>query len=118
MDESSVVTISPIDVAAQCIEISGWDADGCFFVEIAHADITDARSASTHIRRRVSDGSLVFVRHFNLLVHGAQSSHHPTANEVRISGAPDFAGRYPIRLIRCRSHHAHTAGDRDIRTCI
>jgi hypothetical protein len=99
------------DSATQSIEVSGWDAEGQFFVEIAEMDINDSGNATTRLCHRVNSGSLVFVR----LVYGqgrdAREKSHPTANEAHATEAPDFDGRCRIRLTPCQPRASRNPGD-------
>lgn len=50
------------DTAAQSVEVSGWDAENQFFVEIADLDRNESGDPTTRLCHRVNSGSLVFVR--------------------------------------------------------
>ena len=97
---------SHCDSISQSVEVSGWDADGQFFVEIADLDVSDSGDTIARLCHRVHSGSLVFVR----LVHGdgenAREKGHPTANEAHAIDLPDSTGRCRIRLIPCQPRTA------------
>jgi hypothetical protein len=95
----------------QPVEISGWDAEGQFFVEIAELELDDAGETTARLCHHVGSGSLVFVR---LLIGQAEDpceKGHPTANEAHPTGAPDLTGRCRIRLTPCQPRAARRPGD-------
>ena len=97
--------------ATRSVEVSGWDAEGQFFVEIADLDSNDSGHTTVSLFHRVHSGSLVFVR----LLHGegedAYEKSHPTANEAQAAEPPDSTGRSRIRLIPCQPRAARRPGD-------
>jgi len=106
MPTECAVTTAPSDSTNQSVEVSGWDADGQFFVEIADLDLTDSGDTIVRLCHRVHSGSLVFVR----LLHGdgenAREKGHPSANEAQATELPDLAGRCRIRLTPCQPRTA------------
>jgi len=90
------------NTATRSVEVSGWDAEGQFFVEIADLDLNDSGDHSVSLCHSVHSGSLVFVR----LLHGdgeeAYGKGHPTAHEAQAAEPPDFTGRFRIHLIPCQ----------------
>jgi hypothetical protein len=95
----------------QPVEISGWDAEGQFFVEIADLELGDTGETTARLCHHVGSGSLLFVR---LLFGQAENPYekgHPTANEAQPTGAPDFTGRCCIRLTPCQPRGARRPGD-------
>jgi len=94
------------------VEVSGWDAEGQFFVEITGLDLNDSGGTAVRLCHRVHSGSLVFVR----LLHGEGDGTYekgcPTANEAHAAEPPDFTGRSRVRLIPCqpRGDPRHVTG--------
>ena len=103
------VTMS--NTAAESVEVSGWDAEGQFFAEIADLDLNDSEGTSVKLCHRVRGGSLLFVR----LLHGdgeqAYEKGNPTAHEAQAAEPPDFTGRSRIRLIPCQPRVARRRSD-------
>jgi hypothetical protein len=103
---------------AQSVEISGWDAEGQFFVETTRLDSIDSGEVAVLLLHRVNSGSLVFVR----LLHaeGAEiyGKSYPTASEAHVAGSPDLTGRCRVRLIPCQPHSSRRRGDRGRETRI
>jgi hypothetical protein len=100
------------DIAIPSVEVSGWDAEGQFFVEIAGLDLNDSGDPAVRLCHRVHSGSLVFVR---LLYGEGQDAYEkgcPTANEAQVAESPDFTGRARVRLIPCqpRAPRRHVTG--------
>jgi hypothetical protein len=85
----------------QPVEISGWDAEGQFFVEIADMDVNENVGSSVRLCHRVHSGSLLFVRPV-INLGGADQKGHPVANEAQMSDLPDVTGRSKIRLSPCQ----------------
>jgi hypothetical protein len=106
------------DAVHQLIEVSGWDTEGQFFVEISDLELSDSGDATARLFHRVHSGSLVFVR----LLHGNdEEDHHkshPTPTEAEAIGAPDFAGRCRVRLTPCQPRAARRRGDQKAPTGI
>jgi len=100
------------DTATQSVEVSGWDAEGQFFVEIAELDFNDSGGKTVSLCHSVHSGSLVFIR----LLHGdgkeAHEKGHPTAHEAQAAEPPDFTGKSRIRLIPCQPRAARRGSDR------
>jgi hypothetical protein len=94
------------DAASQAVEVSGWDAEGQFFVEIAELDLGDSGATTARLCHRVNSGSLVFVRLLHGRGHDAQEKGHPTPNEAHVTEAPDCRGRCRIRLTPCQPRAA------------
>jgi hypothetical protein len=98
--------------ATQSVEVSGWDAEGQFFVEIAELILNDSGDRSVSLCHHVYSGSLVFLR----LLHGdgdeAHEKGHPTAHEAQAAEPPDFTGRSRVRLISCQPRAPRRGGDR------
>ncbi len=84
----------------QSVEVSGWDAEGEFFVELAEMDSCQNSVSSVRLRHRVRSGSLVFVRRIQ---NQGELHHkgHPEAKEAHQIHLPDPAGRWQIRLSPC-----------------
>ena len=93
-------------IEAQAVEVSGWDAEGQFFVEIADLDLGESGATTARLCHCVASGSLVFVR----LLHGrnqdADGRGYPTPNEAHVTEAPDATGRCRIRLTPCQPRAA------------
>lgn len=118
MPAKCAVSSATSNAVAQSVEVSGWDAEGQFFVEIADLDLSDSGETTARLCHRVSSGSLVFVR---LLYGQGEDVHersHPTANEAHPIEAPDFTGRYRIRLTPCQPRAARQHGDQMMATRI
>jgi len=100
------------DTVTQSVEVSGWDAEGQFFVEIAELNFADSGDKTVSLCHRVHTRSLVFVR----LPHGyggeAYEKSQPTAHEAQAAEPPDFTGRSRIRLIPCQPRAARRGSDR------
>src|SRR5262245_16427931 len=71
-----------LDPPVQSVEISGWDAKGQFFVEIACLDVTASGEATAFLCHPVTDGSLVFVRPVSEPTQSHQQKGHPAPNEA------------------------------------
>jgi hypothetical protein len=101
----------PNGTVREYVEISGWDADGQFFAEIADLAVSESGDTTALLCHRVNSGSLVFVR----LLHGhgedAREKGHPTAHETQALEAPDTTGRSRIRLTPCHPRTARRRGD-------
>ena len=106
------------DGVTQSVEVSGWDADGQFFVEIADVDLSDSGDMTAHLRHRVDSGSLVFVRLWHAQDADAQQKSYPTAHEARATETPDFTGRCRTRLTTCQPRDARRLGDQKVATRI
>jgi len=95
-------------VQVQPVEISGWDVEGQFFVEITKLDGNEPSGSLVRLCHRVSSGTLLFVRSV------ADDSNpdgkgHPVPNEAQLTDSPDFAGRGRIRLTPCRARDLRRA---------
>ena len=90
------------DIAAPSVEVSGWDTEGQFFVEIADLDLNDSGDTGVRLCHRVPSGSLVFVRLLYGEAEDAYEKGYPTANEAHAAGPQDFTGRSLVRLIPCQ----------------
>jgi hypothetical protein len=99
------------DLSAQPVEISGWDAEGEFFAEIANLDLSDSRDATVRLCHCVYSGTLVFVRLLHGEGEGGYEKGYPTANEAQAVEPPDFHGRSRIRLIPCQPRATRRRGD-------
>jgi len=99
MPAQATLELPVAGASSQSAEISGWDVQGQFFVEIADLDLGDPKGATTRLCHRVADGSLVFVR---LRPQPGEAHSHPTASEAYAAAEPDFAGRSLIRLSPCQ----------------
>ena len=95
-------TGSKSHTTAQSAEVSGWDADGQFFVEIAELDVSDSGSTTARLCHRLNSGSLVFVRLLHGYGDGLHEKGYPTAHEAHAAEPPDFSGRCRIRLTPCQ----------------
>lgn len=84
------------------VEVSGWDAEGQFFVEIAGLDLNDSGDTAVRLCHRVHSGALVFVRLLHGEGEGAYEKGYPTANEAQAAEPPDFTGRSRVQLIPCQ----------------
>jgi hypothetical protein len=104
--------------ATQPVEVSGWDAEGQFFVEIANLELDDSGDMTARLCRRVNSGSLVFVRLVHAPSENTPEKGHPTANEAHATEAPDFTGRCRIRLTPCQPRAARRSGDQTVATRI
>ena len=91
-------------------EISGWDADGHFFVETTELDAAHSGDISAILHRCIADGALVFVRSVDPrgedTVRGL-----PIAHEVCASNTCDGGGHYRIHFTPCRPHPVRRHGD-------
>jgi hypothetical protein len=114
MPAECAVISSISETAAQPAEVSGWDAEGQFFVEIADLHVNDSGDTTTRLCRRVSSGSLVFVR--LLYGHGqdAYEKGHPAAHDAHPTETTDFTRRCRIRLIPCQPRAARRRGDQTV----
>ena len=94
---------SLVDVATpQSVEVSGWDNEGQFFVEIATLELTEEGETTALLCHRVTSGSLV---------GDSYEKSHPTANEAYAAEMPDFAGRCRVHLTPYQPRAARTGGD-------
>jgi hypothetical protein len=118
MPAECAVHNSASDTITQSVEVSGWDTEAQFFVEIAELDLSDSGDATARLCHRVNSGSLVFVR----LLHGpSQDAHekgHPTPSEAYAIETPDSAGRCRVRLTPCEPRAARRPGDQTVASCI
>lgn len=100
------------NTATQSVEVSGWDAEGQLFAEIADLDSNVSGDKTVSLCHCVRSGSLLFVR----LLHGdaekAYEKGHPTAHEAHAAEPPDFTGCSRIRLIPCQPRVARRGSDR------
>jgi hypothetical protein len=94
------------DTDTQAVEVSGWDAEGQFFVEIANLDLGDSGATTARLCHCVTSGSLVFVRLVNGRGQDAHQKGYPAPNEAHVTEAPDFTGRCRIRLTPCQPRAA------------
>ena len=85
----------------QPVEVSGWDREGQFFVEIADMGVDESSSSTVRLHHRVTSGSLVFVR-MVADVNDVHQKSYPAANEAQQTDLSDFAGKCRIRLTPCR----------------
>lgn len=94
-------------------EISGWDADGRFFVETTEIETAESGDVSAQLRRRITDGSLVFFRSVD--PRGGEDTVRglPIAHEVRATNTSDDAGQYCVHFTPCRPRAVHY-GDRKV----
>jgi hypothetical protein len=108
---SDCVTM-PNTAETRAAEVSGWDAEGQFFVEIANLEETDESGETiVSLRHHVHTGSLLFVRLLpGASDHQAEKS-HPTPHEAQAAQPLDFRGRSRVRLINCRPRPARRASD-------
>src|SRR3954467_1903944 len=86
----------------QPVEVSGWNAEGEFFVEIAEMDVHETAGSTVRLYHRVHSGSLIFVRPV-VNLGGANQKGHPIPNQVQMSDLPDVTGRSKLRLSPCRA---------------
>jgi hypothetical protein len=101
MPAECAVSSLPSDTTLPSIEVSGWDAEGRFFVEIARLELTDEGEISTHLYHRMISGSLVFVRLAGT-VADSDDKDYPAAHEAQQTEMPDRMGRCRVHLIRCQ----------------
>ena len=86
----------------QPVEISGWDAKGQFFGEIAEMDTDETSGSSVRLCHSVQSGALLFVRAVNgANADGTDQKTHPVANEAKPTDLPDLSGRCRIQLTPC-----------------
>ena len=99
------------DTLTESVEISGWDAEGQFFVEIADLEVSKSGDTIALLCHGVNNGSLVFVR----LLHGhgqqPREKGDPSAHETQAIEPPDATGRCRIRLTPCQPRAARRRGD-------
>jgi hypothetical protein len=100
-----------IDIADASVEVSGWDAEGQFFVEIAGIEIGSSGETATRLCHRVLDGSLVFVRLVNSPDQPDQQKGHPTPNEAHPMDSTEPDGRCRVRLTPCQPRSPRRPGD-------
>jgi hypothetical protein len=111
MPAECAVSSSASETAAQPVEVSGWDAEGQFFVEIADLEWNDSGDAIARICHRLSDGSLVFVRLLYAQSQDVYEKGHPAAHEAHPIEATDFTGRCRVQLTPCQPRAARLRGD-------
>ena len=106
-EASDVARTAPTRAA----EISGWDVNGRFFVEMAKIEANETGDISTRLGHCVEEASLVFVRASDS--YGAEDSERglPIAHEVRETSTSDGAGRYRVCFIPCRPRPVRHYGD-------
>lgn len=109
-------SINDIDTSA--VEVSGWDTEGQFFIEVADLELNDSGGTAVSLCHRVHSGSLVFVRLFHGEGQDTYEKGYPTANEALAAEPPDFTGRSRIRLVPCHPRATRRRGDRKGATCI
>jgi hypothetical protein len=98
--------------ATQSVEVSGWDAEGQFFAEIADLDVSNSADTTVSLCHRVHSRSLVFVRSLHGDGERAYEKGHPTAHEAQAAEPPDFPGKFRIRLIPCQPRAPCRGSDR------
>ena len=99
-NEAMPVQCAPMNsMTKQLAEVSGWDAEGQFFVEIADLDCSDPGQKTVSLGHRLHSGSLVFVRLINRDGSRAGENSHPTAHEAQAVRLPDSTERSTVRLI-------------------
>jgi hypothetical protein len=98
-------------LSTQLVEVSGWDADGRFFVEVTDLDCSQAGEKNVSLHHRLRPGSLIFVR---LLCGDGRDNFetcHPTAHEAEptetVSG-----GKSRVRLVPSRARTRGWLGDK------
>ena len=106
MPTECAVSSLPYETTMQSIEVSGWDAEGQFFVELAGLELTDEGEITTLLWHRVISGSLLFVRLVAGPVGEAYEKSHPAAHEALPTQIPDSIGRCRVQLIRCQPRSA------------
>ena len=99
------------NAATQSVEVSGWDAEGQFFTEIADLDVNNSGDTTVSLCHLVYSGSLVFVRFLHGDGERAYEKGHPTAHEAQAAEPPDFTGRSRIRLIPCQPRAPRRGSD-------
>jgi hypothetical protein len=86
--------------AATSAEVSGWTAEGRFFIEMTKLIVRDSRVTTVRLHHRVADGSILFVR----LVHGSSQQGYqksdPLPYETSCIAPPDPTGCWNFQLSR------------------
>jgi hypothetical protein len=118
MPAECVVESSVNDTVTQSAEVSGWNAEGQFFAEIAELDVADSGDITARLCHRIHSGSLVFVRLARANGQDAGDKGHPTAHEAYAIAEPDFTGRCRIRLTPCQPRPPRGFGDQTVPTRI
>lgn len=77
------------------VEVSGWDADGRFFVEHAALDSPESGQKTLLLRHTVHTRSLVFVR---ALYTDAFTEPHPQAHQVDRMEGSERSGYHRLHL--------------------
>jgi hypothetical protein len=85
------------------VEISGWDAQGTFFVDKAILEWGESGAGTMRLRRRMSPGTLVFLR---LLTPVRLGKDCPSPHNVEVIEGPDYAGWCKLRLVQSQPRHA------------
>lgn len=104
------VQCAPVSsMTQQLAEVSGWDAEGHFFVEVADLDCSDPGQKTVSLDHRLRSGSLVFVRLLNRDGSRDGENSHPSAHQAQAAELPDPTGSSTVRLIPSRPRVARGA---------
>jgi hypothetical protein len=118
MSAECAVASSLTPVVTDSVEVSGWDAEGQFFAEMAILDVSYAGDLTTSLCHRITNGSLMFVRLLSGPGEDTYEKGQPTANEAYAIEAPDFTSRCRIRLTPCQPQSVRRHGDQTVATRI
>jgi hypothetical protein len=97
------MTLQTTDPTNYPVEISGWDAQGAFFVATASLNWSESGTRIVSLRRRLRPGSLVFLR---LLTPAGLGKCCPSPHTVEVIEGPDRAGWSKVRLLSSQPRHA------------
>jgi hypothetical protein len=79
------------------IEISGWGADNCFFVERSNLVWRAGGEKQVHLHRELHEGAMIFVRSIS---SDPSNLSVPVAYKVKTVLSMDSEGRYPLDLVQ------------------
>lgn len=82
------------------IEISGWDADNCFFVEKVNLARTADGEKQVHMLRELPEGTMIFVRSISI---DASNMSVPMAYKVKNVMTADRPGAFRMDLVKMSS---------------
>ena len=117
MPVQSILSVAaPSDISS--VEVSGWDALGQFFVEVADLDLDGPGDIAVRLDHRVRTGSVVFVRIVQSYEVGTDAKSYPAASEVQLIEPPDANGRCRIRLVLCQANGGRRSSDEKGQACI
>jgi hypothetical protein len=81
------------------IEVSGWDLDNNFFVEMTEFLCSEVAGKQVRLRRALPLGTIIFIR---LLAHDSATGSLPVTYRVESAKPQDSAGQCMMQLMQLR----------------